>query len=68
MLWPVYDRMPVILPPEDYELWLDADERERSLLTELLLPYPAAEMLGYPVSRLVNSTRGGGPEFLTIRR
>ena len=68
VLRPVYDRMPVILPPEDYELWLDADERERSLLTELLLPYPAAEMVGYPVSRLVNSTRGGGPEFLTIRR
>lgn len=63
VLRPVHDRMPVILHPEDYEPWLGSDERERSLLKELLRPYPAGEMLVYPVSPLVNSTRGRGPEL-----
>lgn len=61
LLRPVHDRMPVILHPDVYSQWLEADERERELLRELLRPYPAGEMLGYPVSPLVNSTRGTGP-------
>ena len=64
VLRPVHDRMPVILRPEDYEPWLEAGERERSLLRELLRPYPEEEMTGYPVSPAVNSTRGGGPELI----
>ena len=55
VLRPVHDRMPVILHPEEYSLWLKADERERAMLKELLRPYPAEEMVGYPVGTLVNS-------------
>jgi putative SOS response-associated peptidase YedK len=55
MLRPVHDRMPVILHPEDYELWLDDDERKTELRRDLLQPFPAGEMLGHPVSTLVNS-------------
>ncbi len=64
VLRPVHDRMPVILHPDDYGLWLEGGERERSLLRELLRPYPAEEMVGHPVSPLVNSTRGRGPELI----
>ena len=60
VLRPVHDRMPVILHPDDYSLWLDGDERERALLGELLRPYPAEEMVGYPVSTLVNSPGNKG--------
>jgi putative SOS response-associated peptidase YedK len=60
VLHPVHDRMPVILHPDDYPLWLDGDERERVLLGELLRPYPAEEMIGYPVSTLVNSPSNKG--------
>ena len=64
VLRPVHDRMPVILHPEEYELWLGADARERSLLQELLRPYPSAEMTAHPVSTLVNSPRSQGRELV----
>jgi putative SOS response-associated peptidase YedK len=64
VLQPVHDRMPVILHPDSYELWLDEDMRKHDLIKELLRPYPASEMAAYPVSTLVNSTRSQGAELL----
>lgn len=60
LLRPVHHRMPVILHPEDYSLWLDEDARQRALLKELLRPYPAEEMTAYPVSAQVNSPSNQG--------
>ncbi len=53
----VHDRMPVILDPEDHDLWLDPDFDETDPLASLLKPYPADAMEAYPVSRFVNSPR-----------
>ncbi len=64
VLAPVHDRMPVILHAEDYELWLDADERKYELLEDLMHPYPASEMTAYPVSTQVNSARHQGAELI----
>jgi putative SOS response-associated peptidase YedK len=64
ILRPVHDRMPVILHPEEYSLWLEADARERESLMELLRPYPAKEMVGYPVSASINSPRNQGAELI----
>jgi len=64
VLRPVHDRMPVILHPEEYSLWLEAGERERAMLRELLRPYPADEMVSHPVSPLVNSTANRGAELI----
>jgi putative SOS response-associated peptidase YedK len=64
VLRPVHDRMPVILHPDDYELWLEGGEREQSLLRELLRPYPPEEMAGCPVSTLVNSPSNKGAELI----
>ena len=64
VLRPVHDRMPVILHPEDYELWLDADARKLELVREVLRPYPAGEMVGYPVGASVNSPRNQGAELI----
>jgi putative SOS response-associated peptidase YedK len=61
----VHDRMPVILHPEEYALWLGGDERQRGLLKELLRPYPTDAMVGYPVSPLVNSPRSKGSELIS---
>lgn len=69
VLRPVHDRMPVILPASDYELWLDEDARKDELRKELLRPYPAEEMNAYPVSLMINSPRNQGAnlvEQLTI--
>jgi putative SOS response-associated peptidase YedK len=60
VLRPVHDRMPVILHPNDYGLWLGAEERELDLVKEMLRPYPAEEMTGYPVGVSVNSPRNQG--------
>jgi len=64
VLRPVHDRMPVILHPDDYELWLEGGEREQALLRELLRPYPAEEMAGYPVATAVNSPRSQGAKLI----
>ena len=61
---PVHDRMPVILPPADYDLWLEQDVRKRDLLAELLRPYPASEMTSHPVSPAVNSPRSQGESLI----
>jgi len=50
----IHDRMPVILPPSAYRTWLDRGCSDVALLKPLLRPYPAEEMLVYPVSRHVN--------------
>lgn len=60
----IHPRMPVILPPEDYGLWLDPDFEEKEPLTSLLKPYPADEMEAYPVSRRVNKPSNNEPSVL----
>ena len=51
----IHPRMPVVLAPEDYGLWLDTDVREAELLLPLLEPYSDDVMEAYPVSRFVNN-------------
>lgn len=51
----IHDRMPVILDPGDYQLWLDPANRDSQVLSGLLRPYPAQSMAARPVSRRVNS-------------
>jgi putative SOS response-associated peptidase YedK len=57
----IHNRMPVILDPKAYDLWLDSEERSPDQLGEWLRPYPASEMTAYPVSRLVNSPQNDVP-------
>jgi putative SOS response-associated peptidase YedK len=52
---PVHDRMPVILDPDAYELWLDPGMRDVSAVSDMLKPYDARQMRRYPVSTRVNS-------------
>ena len=51
---PIHDRMPVILKPADYDLWLDTEVWDPNLLKPLLHPYPSGEMIVQPVSPKVN--------------
>ena len=52
----VHDRMPVILPRENYDAWLDP-EADKEELVSLLRPYPGDDLETFPVSRFVNSPR-----------
>ena len=52
---PVHDRMPVILDPRDWDLWLDPGVQDPARLQPLLHPYPAENMTAFPVSQAVNN-------------
>jgi len=56
-----HHRMPVILAPQAYDLWLDVGIREVDRLLPLLVPYPPDEMIAYPVSPLVNNPANDSP-------
>jgi putative SOS response-associated peptidase YedK len=63
----IHDRMPVILPPEAWPIWLAADpERpvDPGLLKSLLVPAPDDLLEMYPVSKLVNNVRSQGAALL----
>jgi putative SOS response-associated peptidase YedK len=52
---PLHDRMPVILDPKDFDLWLDPSIENRERLEPLLAPFDPEQMETFPVSRAVNS-------------
>ena len=56
--------MPVILPAEAYDAWLDRERAGGHGLRELLAPYPADGMAMYEVSTLVNSLQNDTPEVI----
>ncbi len=60
----LHDRMPVILPEEAWDAWLDRDNDDVDALTKLLVPYPADLLDAYPVDTKVNSVRNDGPELI----
>lgn len=50
----VHDRMPVILDPDSYDLWLDPGMQNVAAGSEMLKPYDAKSMRSYPVSTRIN--------------
>jgi putative SOS response-associated peptidase YedK len=51
---PVHDRMPVILDPDCYDLWLDPGMQDVTAAAELLKPCGAQLMRRYPISARIN--------------
>ena len=60
----IHNRMPVILPRESEELWLDPWLDDPATLTSVLIPHPGEEMDAYEVSTMVNYARNDGPEVI----
>ena len=63
-LAPIHNRMPIILPREKEELWLDTGFDDQATLTSVLIPHPGEDMDAYEVSTMVNYARNDGPEVL----
>ena len=63
LLLDIHDRMPVIIPPEHYETWLQSVTREETLQA-LLAPYPEEKMEVYRVGSTVNSPKNDMPECI----
>lgn len=58
----LHNRMPVILDPKDYALWLDPAPQTPEKLVHLIKPFPADAMSAHPVSTLVNKPGNDRPE------
>jgi putative SOS response-associated peptidase YedK len=61
ILAPIHDRMPVVLGPDSWPLWLGTDVPGSGELIALLRPAPEAGLIRYPVARYVNDVRNDGP-------
>lgn len=59
-LAPIHGRMPVILPPENFDGWLDP-ANDPPVACALLKPYPPDPMAFYRVSTAVNNVRNDDP-------
>jgi putative SOS response-associated peptidase YedK len=56
LLVDIHDRMPAILRPEDYDLWLNPTAQNTESALRLLSPY-TGPMRRYPVSNRVNQVQ-----------
>lgn len=61
----IHPRMPLVLPPDRWDDWLDPAHTDPAGLTPLLDPPPAGLVRAYPVSTAVSNVRNNGPELLT---
>jgi putative SOS response-associated peptidase YedK len=59
---PIHERLPVIIPPDRYDLWLDPRGHDTAKLAKLLRPYPANDMTAHRGSTLVNNPRNDVPQ------
>lgn len=64
LLAQVHNRMPVILAPEHWTLWLGTSAGDLGELVGFLRPSPPEELVAYPVDARVNSVRNNGPELV----
>jgi len=51
---PIHDRMPVILPGDAEDMWINPATEDKEALVGILKPYPSEEMEAYEVSTNVN--------------
>jgi len=50
----VHERMPVILPRDRHSQWLGLANAETDGLSDIMKPFPAGEMISFPVGKAVN--------------
>jgi len=64
MLAPIAERMPAIVPPEAFDLWLDSAAVDALTAAAFLLPAPENLLEAYEVSTAVNRAANDGPELI----
>lgn len=60
----LHHREPVVIAPEHFEIWLNADERDTAMLADLLAAPPAGAWRAYPVGKAVGSPTNDRPELI----
>lgn len=64
-LAPIHERMPVVVPREQYDLWLGLDAERGAKAGQVLLPPPDGTFEAIPVGAGVNSFRNDNPSVQT---
>ncbi len=60
----LHDRMPVIVPPEAFDLWLDCTRVDAKTAATLIAPAPDDLLRRHEVSPAVNRAANEGPELI----
>ena len=63
-LAPIHDRMPVIVPPEAFDLWLDCANVDARTAEALIVPAQEDLLEAFPVSTDVNRTANDNPKLV----
>lgn len=63
LMEPIHNRMPVIIDPPDYAMWLAADT-PLDQLHHLLRPFDAAPLDAFPVGTAVNKPQNDTPDII----
>jgi putative SOS response-associated peptidase YedK len=61
---PLHDRMPVMLAPEQFEIWLDNQFHDAHVLQPLMVPQPEGELQTFPVDKMVGKPANDVPECI----
>jgi len=60
----IHARMPVIVPPDVFDFWLDCTNVDAVTAAALIAPAPAGLLQAYEISRAVNRTANDGPQLI----
>jgi len=60
----IYERMPVIMPPEAFDLWLNTNEVDAATAAALIAPAPDNLLEAYEISTAVNRTANDNAKLL----
>ena len=63
---PIHNRMPAIVSPDDYEVWLDAQQKDPQVLLPILRPFDTEAMTADPVSNWVNNPQHNDPRCIEV--
>ena len=64
LLEPIHDRMPVVIAPEAFELWLNGDKVDAATAAALIAPAPEDLLEAYEISPAVNRTANDNPRLV----
>jgi putative SOS response-associated peptidase YedK len=60
----IHDRMPVVLEPETWDIWLDSEVEDPDELELLLHPGQTGTLVHHQVGQAVGNVRNNGPELV----
>jgi len=60
----LHNRMPVVLAPETWPVWLGEEPADEAQLKSLLVPYPSDGMIAWSVSQRVGSVKNNDPSLV----